>query len=263
MTSDSSNSDRDVAEQLPALQPRTSRYEQGYDGAVEVTPKVMSELVHMTWFGIVLAMGYFPIVLGGAVMIYMMLTYGVGNVPLFSIVGVLIFGVLSFFVGGTYGIIMSIPAFVLMQFLRWSLKGIVSDRGMSGAYGGMTGFLCISGGGLFLTDGLPQLWDWEAWLLLVSASLLAVAMGHAGAIWYGYRHRNLGFPFIEPIFSFEKRITIGYLMKLTFVFAVITVVLKAAGMAGLYFGIAWMFYLLWQTVLLACDQCITRRLSGS
>ena len=169
---------------------------------------------------------------------------------------------ICFAVGLIYGIIMSIPAFFPTQLLRWILKGIVSDRGVSGIYGGMTGFLCVSGGGLFVATGMPSMQNWQMWLPLVLAMLLAVVMGYVGAILVGYRKRDDGFPFYEPIFSFEKQISIGYMMKLTFIVAAVVAILKAAGVAGLYIGITWAVYLLTQTLLLVCDHWITRWLSA-
>ena len=52
-------------------------------------------------------------------------------------------------------------------------------------------------------------------------------------------------------------------MKLTVIVAVLVVVLKAAGMAGLHVGFAWFAYLLIQTLLLICDHWITHWLRGS
>ena len=152
---------------------------------------------------------------------------------------------------------MSIPAFGLTQFVRWSLKGIISERGVSGIYGGMTGFLCSSGGGLFFANWLPEMRSWEEWLAVVLASILAIVMGHCGAIWMGYRRRQEAFPFFEPIFAGEKQLTIGYLMKLTFVVALFAGAFKAAGPAGFYIGIAWLVYFFTQALLLACDHWIT------
>ena len=172
----------------------------------------------------------------------------------------ILFVLVSLMIGTIYGVIMSAPAYLLTQLLRWSLKGIVSDRGAAGIFGGMTGFLCTSGGGLFFAY-LPfygEIWDL---LPLFLISILAIAMGHVGAICAGYRRRVTGFPFFVPIFSFKKQITISYLMKLTLILAVLAALFKAAGTAGVNIGIAWSTYLLVQTLLLICDHWITRRLS--
>ena len=171
--------------------------------------------------------------------------------------GIIQFLFLSVTFGAIYGVVMSIPAFFLTQLLRVSLKGMISGRAASGIFGGMTGFLCSSGGGWFFSFGMISLQDWQMYFPI----LLAVVMGHAGAIWFGYLRRNEGFPFFDSLFSFEKQITIGYLMKLTAIVAALSLVFKAVGSAGISIGIGWLVYLLLQTLLLVCDSRITRLLS--
>ena len=159
--------------------------------------------------------------------------------------------------GLIYGIIMTIPAYGLTQLLRWRLKGVISDRGVSGIFGGMTGFLCISGGGLYLVSLMNYFDIWDL-LVYSSAILLAVVVGYLGAILAGYRRRNEGFPFFEPIFLVKKQITISSLMKLTLIVAVLVVVFKATGIISLYIGGLWLAYLLVQTLLLVVDNWIMR-----
>ena len=250
-------------ERAPDPRPQT-RVAWEHDEGVESEPELEFNLgpLDMVWFGVVLAAAFYPTVIGALVLLFSTLAFGFAGVSLDAILMAAVFVMFSFVVGLIYGALMSIPAFFLTQLLRWSFKGIISERGICGAYGGMTGFLCTSGGGLFITNGMPPLQDWEQWTTAILVSLLAVVMGYAGAVWFGYRKRNKGFPFFEPIFSFEKQITIGYLMKLTFIVAALCVGLKSAGMAGFYIGFAWSLYLLAQTLLLVCDHWLTRWLKG-
>ena len=249
MTSDSSNEGPDIADPQSELIQNAFR-------EITLDPKPLVNV----WSGIVLAATCYPVVLVGLVSaVYTVSGSGPSSLSYLGVL--LLFALASQIIGLLYGIFMSGPAFVLAQVLRWSLKGIISGRGASGIFGGMTGFLCVSGGGLFYTSGMPPLHAWQAWGPVFLTSLLAVVMGYVGAIWMGYRKQTVGFPFFEPIFSFEKQITIAYLMKLTFVVAAISVVFKAAGPAGLGIGIAWLVYLPVQTLLLVCDHWFTLWLS--
>ena len=209
----------------------------------------------VAWSGIVQASGCFPIVLGGIVVFCFAFAKGFQDVST-DLLRSLIFVIPSFIAGASFGILLSIPAFFLTQFLRWSLSGIVSERGASGIYGGMTGFVCFSWSGVFFT--LPFSRDWVGWVQFILVLQLAVVMGYAGAIWAGYRKRNAGFPFYEPIFSQEKQITIGVLMKLTLIAAALSAISKAAGSDGWCIGIASAVYLLLQTLLLFGDHWLTR-----
>ena len=174
--------------------------------------------------------------------------------------GLISFVVIGFGAGIMYGVIMSLPAYLLTRLFHWSLRGIVSDRSASVIFGGMTGFLLSTGGGLFFALGAFSLKGWELTfyiVLLFSVMLLAVAMGYLGALWAGYRKRDDGFPFFEPIISVERKFTIGFMMKLTAVVAVLAIVCKAIGMVGLYVGLAWVAYIAVQMFLLFCDHCAT------
>ena len=252
MRSDSSNTDRAMAEPLPTLRARSKRRKAwGVDGEPELTQGPLG----IVWPGILFAAGYYPIVIGGCMMVSWAWKDGLRGLAVDGAIAIFGIFLLSFVLGVIYALIMTIPAFYLTQGLRWSLQGIVSGRGASGIYGGMTGFLCTSGGGLFLIGGVPPLRNWTPSIL---AMLLAVVMGYVGAIWIGYQKRTEGYPFFEPIFSNKKQIAISFLLKLTFVIALVSVVLKAAGAAGFYIGTAWLVYLLTQTLLLVCDFWITR-----
>ena len=97
----------------------------------------------------------------------------------------LLFSSVIVLVGGLiYGIIVSLLALLLKKFLCRILIGILSDRGASGIYGGLTGFLCVSGGGLYYCGGIGFSGKWFP--LVVFGSLLAITMGHGGAILAGY-----------------------------------------------------------------------------
>ena len=268
MTSNLPNTDSDTDKPVPDPRPASKRrVAWEHKGNAVADTRSLPELelapLDLVWSGIVLAAAFYPIVLGGFLLVFLLFAYGFKDLSFDVFVSGFSVFACSVFVGLIYGIIVSIPAFFLTQLLRWSLQGVISDRGMSGIYGGMTGFLCTCGSGLLsaIATGLPSSGNWYEWLPFALMSVLAIVMGHFGAIWTGYRKRHVGFPFFEPIFSFDKQITISYLMKLTFIVAGLTVAFKAAGTAGLYIGIAWLTYLFVQTFLLVCDHWITLWLS--
>ena len=256
MTPDPSNINRDTDEQLPEPDSTAQWGSEYYDWDTDVVREKETSLA-IAWSGIVIAAACFPNVIITLELIRMTIVHGFEEFPLNELHFVVVSMVANFFIGLIYGMIMSIPAFILTQILRWSLKGIVSDRGISGIYGGMTGFLCLTWGGWLSVLLLPH----ANFVELIVISVLAVVIGYVGAILAGYRKRNVYFPFYQPIFTFEKQITIGYLMKLTLIVAAFSVVIKAVGMTGLYIGIAWLAYLLAQTILLVCDHWFTRWLS--
>ena len=279
MISDSSNTDpdnaghdnashdnvaREVTEQVVGPRPKPARrVAWEYDGDPKTKVKLAPTALGLVWSGIVLAAACYPIVVGTGLTVWLTLLFGLVPVSLEGILSLAFFLFIGFVVGLIYGIIMSVPAYFLTQSLSWSLQGVISERGASGIYGGMTGFLCVSGGGLFFVDAVPYLGGWNEWLPQLLVLMLAVVMGHSGAILVGYRKRKAGFPFFMPIFSFEKQVTISYLMKLTFLIAAVSVILKAAGPAGLCIGIAWLLYAITQALLLGCDHWLTRRLNRS
>ena len=252
MTSDSSKTGHGTAEHEPDppanYGPRTIR-------ETKSEPKRNPTPLDV-WSGIVFAAAFYPFVLA-AIVIGWMLLLDINPEQIGTMIVVLPLGLMA---GTFYGIIMSIPAFLLTQLLCWSLNGVVSERGASGIYGGMTGFLCISGGGLFLTNEMPSFHEWEIWVPWIFAYLLAIVMGYGGAIWFGYKKRHKGFPFFEPIFSFGKQITISYLMKLTFIVAASSIILKATN-GSFYIVIAWSSYFIVQILLLVCDHWVTFWLS--
>ena len=274
MTSDSLNTDHDLSEQVSGQRPRISRYEDSYDPNAENDPDLASVRADwkyggnprsetemslspfgMVWPGVVLASACCPIVIAGVMLIYGLFYLGL---PWLEFGLVLSFLVIGFFVGMISGVIMSIPAFVLTQFLYWSFNGILSTRGATVIFGGMTGFLCVFLG-IFISDqGIPADPDWQTIIATFLVVLVSVAMGYVGAYWAGFLGRYDDFPFFEPILNVEKQITIGFLFRLTLMVAVLAVIFKAA---GLYIGITWLAYLLVQLFLLLFDHWITRWLS--
>ena len=262
MISDPSNIDLDKAEQEPEPESKPNlRAAWEHRGDPESKPESPVTPLGIAWFGIVLAAACYPIVITIISVVYSMVAYGVVRLPVHVIGMAVMFLTISFIIGMIYGAVMAVPAFLLTRLLSWSLQGMVSDRGASGIFGGLTGFLSISGCGLFFVDGTSTFRSWEQWLFFVSMPVAAIVMGYVGAIWAGYLKRNEGFPFYEPIFSLEKQITILYLMQLTLVVAVLAVGFKAAGAGGVNVGTAWLIYLLLQILLLVCDHGITRWLS--
>ena len=207
------------------------------------------------WYGILIAAFCYPIVLG--IVTACLLFADSTADPLLSI---MMFAMLigSPFAALVYGVLMSIPAFCLTWLLSWGSKGIVSERGASGIFGGLTGFLCVFYGGFFEVEKMQSLQSLESWFFFAGPPLLGVIMGHAGAVAVGYLKRNDGFPFFEPMFCFKKQFTIGYMLILTLIVAVLVIAFKAVGADGVNVGIAWSAYLLVQTLLLVCDYLITR-----
>ena len=238
-----------------------------YDSEAERTHRTARSSLGMprlqlfsVWYGIVLAAGCFPCVLMLITLARSTVTFDFPrSLPetLISIPFIFAISIPAGIAGLIWGSVISLPAYLLTQWLGWILKGILSDRGAIGIFGGLTGFLCTTGGGLIFADAGPAPFDF--WFL----PLLAIAMGHLGATWacYSERNRKPYVDFFEPILSLEKQITIGFLMKLTVAVALLVVILKAAGTAGLNIGIAWGFYIVVQACLLFCDHLITRWLS--
>jgi len=220
----------------------------------------------IVWFGIAISAGCYPLVIGAILFVWSIVAFGLNGSALELIGGLICFVVIGFGAGMMYGVIMALPAYLLTRLLRWSSGGVISDRGASGIFGGMTGFLYSTGGSLPFMQPVPRLKGWELQvfiLLLFSSTLLAIVMGYLGAIWAGYRNRDDGFPFFEPIISVERKFTIGFMMKLTAVVAVLAIVCKAIGTVGLYVGIAWVAYFVVQAFLLFCDHCATSLLKRS
>ena len=239
-----------MTDQAPPPPPKS---EQASVGEVELDTEVVSEPPLLSvWYGILIAVGCFPIVLT-------------------LLVSTLIFGLLKA-MGNPISILlviitcmalvamMSLPAYLLTRLLSLGLGGIFSDRGAIGIYGGMTGFLSTTGGGLAFTAGPPSVRQEED-LAFLLVTTLAILMGYLGAIGACYWNRKTSIDFFEPILSREKQITISFLMKLTAIIAVLAVILKTMGNAALYMGSGWTFYFVLQACLLFCDHWITGRFS--
>ena len=222
-----------------------------YDWRNESASQMPRTPMVISWCGIVFAMGCYPIVLGALIAAFSFFAHGI-QFELEMIFGAILFAIFSFLVGATYGMIMTIPAYLLLQVIGWISGGAISGRGASGIFGGLTGFLVSTGGGLFIA-GLPE-YDWRVITFMGTAALLAIAMGYLGAIGAGYRYRLDGFPFYDSLFTADKQFSIWFLLKLTTLVAVFSVICKAAGPAGLCLGIAWAAYAVFQTLLLLCDH---------
>ena len=229
-----------------------------YDWKTESVRRMPRAPLLIAWYGIVFAAGCYPIVLSILVFAYWRPDLGFSTYAE-MIIAVLCGLVIWFSLAMIYGIVMSIPAYLMLKFFGWILKAPVSSRAASGIYGGLTGFMCLTGGGLFLAiTELPSGDDLEGLYFLIFTVVLAVVVGHLGAVWAGYRYRNQGFPFFDSIIPTNQKITIGFLMKLTAVVAVAATMCKAIGLAGLYVGIIWMAYFAVQLILLYCDHLFTR-----
>ena len=229
-----------------------------YDWKTESVRRMPRAPLLIAWYGIVFAAGCYPIVLSILVFAYWRPDLGFSTYAE-MIIAVPCGLVIWFSLAMIYGIVMSIPAYLMLKFFGWILKAPVSSRAASGIYGGLTGFMCLTGGGLFLAiTELPSGDDLEGLYFLIFTVVLAVVVGHLGAVWAGYRYRNQGFPFFDSIIPTNQKITIGFLMKLTAVVAVAATMCKAIGLAGLYVGIIWMAYFAVQLILLYCDHLFTR-----
>ena len=220
-------------------------------------PEMSLTAFGIAWPGVVLAAGCYPVVLAVTWGFWSLLSTGFDGLRFTEVGLVVCLSIISIVFGLISGAIMSVPAFLLTQALCWSLNGIVSTRGAIGIFGGMTGFLVISGGGFYFNDALMSDLSWEMYAVQVLVVLLAIALGYLGAILAGYLCRFDGFPFFEPFTNSNKKITISFLLKLTVVVAVLAIIFKATHGLSPYIGIAWLVYLLAQTVLLVCDRWIT------
>ena len=192
MTSDVPNADSDLPEQSSDPQPRSNQHSASWQVA-EVDDFATSKALGFAWIGILLAAAFYPIVFAGFLTIWLTFLYGFEPLSVNDLGEIVGFLMLSLVIGTIYGFIMSIPAFLLTQLVSWSLKGIVSNRGVSGIYGGMTGFLCTSGGGLLFGNAAPAMPGLSFFIRWALACLLAVVMGYVGAIMAGYLFRNSGF----------------------------------------------------------------------
>ncbi len=241
-----------------------------YDWKTETVRRTPQKPLTVAWYGIVFAVGCYPIVLSILMFAYWWPATGFSIFPIDPevIIAVPCCLVIGFSVAMIYGVVMSIPAYLLLRLVNWIFRGPISSRAASGIFGGLTGFFCLTGGGLsFVIAGESLHGDLEELYFLLFTAILAVVVGHLGAVWAGYRNRNRGFPFFDPLVSADQKITIKFLMKITTIVAVVVVICKAIGPAGLYVGVAWLAYLVVQIVLLYCDHLVTlwlgrRRLSS-
>jgi len=252
MTSDSPEKETEpgtiveMIERRPSLKPIWE-----HDWKTESLRQLPRTSMAISWHGIVLAAGCYPIVLGTGLAAFSFFNHGV-QFDLEMFFGAVFYGLFSFVVSATCGMIMTIPAYLLLLAIGWMSGGAISGRGASGIFGGLTGFLVSTGGGLFIV-GLPTQ-NWEVITFMGTAVLLAIVMGYLGAIWAGYRYRHDGFPFYDSLLATDKQFSIWFLLKLTTFVAVFSVICKAAGPVGINLGIAWAIYGVIQTLLVLCDQ---------
>jgi len=221
-----------------------------YDWRTESVRQMPRTPMAISWYGIVLAMGCYPIVIAVIVVVALIFIHGISFQPE-MIVGAIVFVVVGFPVGAILGAIMAVPAYLLLQVVGWVSGGAISSRGASGVFGGLTGFLCSTGSGLFIIYSWGSLTEL---IVTVVASLLAIVMGYFGAIGVGYRYRSEGYPFFESLFAVNKQFSIWSMLKLTTLVAVLSVICKAAGPVGFSLGIAWAAYTVVQVLLLLGDH---------
>jgi hypothetical protein len=252
------NNSEDATEPISDSDPQRKRRQRWeFDWESESVREIRPTPLGTASRGIVLAAGCYPIAQGFFIIVWESLSnkFTGFHPEMLGLLAIQI--VLMFLTGMMYGFFILFPAYLLTELIGWSLGDIISSRGACGVYGGLTGFLCVTGGGTFFPNRLPTPLDSELLVFLLLASLLAVVMGHIGAIWWGYRKRNDGFPFFDPIISVDHKITIGVLMKLTFVVAILAMIFKAVGEKGLFVAIAWIVYFCAQGLLLVCDRWVT------
>ena len=223
-----------------------------YDWKTESVRQMPRTPMAISWYGIVLAMGCYPIVMGAFVIAFAIFTNGMIPLNAAMILGAILYVVISFPVGAICGMVMTIPAYLLLQVIGWISGGTISGRGASGVFGGLTGFLFSTGGGLFFI--YPWVDNMQVLVIMEVGSLLAIVMGYFGAIGVGYRYRFDGYPFFDSLFAVDRNFSIWSLLKLTTLVAVLTVVLKALGPLGLSLGIAWAVYGVLQVLLLLGDH---------
>ena len=223
-----------------------------YDWKTESVRQMPRTPMAISWYGIVLAMGCYPIVMGAFVIAFAIFTNGMIPLNAAMILGAILYVVISFPVGAICGMVMTIPAYLLLQVIGWISGGTISGRGASGFFGGLTGFLFSTGGGLFFI--YPWVDNMQVLVIMEVGSLLAIVMGYFGAIGVGYRYRFDGYPFFDSLFAVDRNFSIWSLLKLTTLVAVLTVVLKALGPLGLSLGIAWAVYGVVQVLLLLGDH---------
>ena len=225
--------------------PKSSvRFDWKIDDATQMT---------ISWCGIVIAAGSYPIVMGAFFFGFLFFTDGI---PLNSemIFSVFFYVVIGSLLGAIYGMVMSIPAYLLLQVFGWIAGGAITERGASGVFGGLTGFLASTSVSLFIFGHEWIMFPVEVITFMGTTVPLAIAMGYLGAIGAGYRYRFDGYPFYDSPFAMNKQFSIWSMLKLTVLVAVSTVIFKAVGPLGLSLGIALAGYGVLQLFLLLCDH---------
>ena len=197
-------------------------------------------------------MGCYPIVMGAIAVAFGIFTHGMIPLSTEMIVGAILYVVIGFPVGVICGMAVTIPAYLFLQVIGWISGGTISVRGASGIFGGLTGFLFSTGGGLFFIS--PWMASMQVLIFMGTASLLAIVMGYCGAIWAGYRYRFDGYPFYNSLFVVDQNFSIWSMLKLTTWIAVLTVFFKATEPVGLSLGIAWAVYGVLQVLLVLGDH---------
>ena len=194
MVTDFASKNYDTPQRASSLQPASGR-RAALDYQSDADWQFYSVLpINHVWYGVVLAAACYPVVFGLFLLVFFGLPFGF-QVLTVKLSAMLLWGsVFCFIFGLLGGIVVSVPAYFVTRFLRWSLQGVISERGVSGMYGGMVGFLLVSGGGLFV-GWTTAMRNMDACLLYAFAFLLAIVMGHFGAICAGYRKQKAGFPF--------------------------------------------------------------------
>lgn len=209
------------------------------------------------WGGIVLAGGFFPVIVFLSATCFFAFSQGIVVFlqELQPETVIVIPGLAAAFcIGLVYAVIMSIPAFLLLQLFRLLTNWMLTDRGACGVFGGLTGFLCAKGCGT-----LPPL-GWSEFhlqhILIVAA---ATSLGHFGAVYIGFLHRQkTSFPFLAPLLDPNKRISIKFLMLVTVAIAIMVVAFKAIGPPGLVVGIYCAGYSIFQIAALLLERYILK-----
>jgi hypothetical protein len=227
------------------------------DRAYAAASDVEYDPLTTAWGGIVLAGGFFPVIVFLVVVTYFAFSQGltVSLQQLQPEIVVVIPGLAAAFcIGLVYAAIMSIPAILLLQLFRLLTNWMLTNRGACGVFGGLTGFLCSTGCGSFAILG-PGGYDLRH-LVIIST---ATAIGHLGAVLAGFLHRRqTSFPFYSPLLDPNKRVSIKFIMRVTVGIAILVVGFKAMGPTGLVMGIGWSSYAVFQIALLLLESRVVK-----
>ncbi len=222
-------------------------------GETNSVPQMEPKPIVISWGGIVIAAGCYPIVMGAFFFGSLFFTDEIpfNSEMIFSAIFYVLVGSL---LGVVYGMVMSIPAYLLLRVFGWIAGGAISGRGTSGVFGGLTGFLASTSGSLFVFGHEWTMYPMKVTTFMGTTALVAIVMGYFGAIGAGYRYRFDGFPFYDSPFTTSIQFSIGSMLKLTMLIAVSTVIFKVAGPMGLSLAIAWAGYGVLQLLLMLCDH---------